>query len=305
MGWVPVSPHGINPAAPLHTVRAMSVSGSTLYAAGYSSDSGTELWKAPVADERWTLVASIPTLQRPLTMALHAGALYVGGYDNTLHSMLVRISLADVPDIRVMPLPVGGIGVRSLLSMESYLFLTIGGRIWRTATPDVVEAWEEIAREIGTGRPHVHEIILARGLGGRRDPRRNCAGKPRGHRRSRHRGRGLARQRLWVEVGATRGGWLRQPQYGGRSRTGSVQRCLGRRSHLCQRVESPRRQYRLQTRRIRTLGANAIWSAPTGACAYQVDGVLWRPPVHRRRQQPQRRKSLLHDQRLRLGPRQG
>lgn len=158
MGWVPVSPHGINPAAPLHTVRAMSVSGSTLYAAGYSSDSGTELWKAPVADERWTLVASIPTLQRPLTMALHAGALYVGGYDNTLHSMLVRISLADVPDIRVMPLPVGGIGVRSLLSMESYLFLTIGGRIWRTATPDVVEAWEEIAREIGTGRPHVHDF---------------------------------------------------------------------------------------------------------------------------------------------------
>jgi hypothetical protein len=163
MGWVPVSEHGINPAAPLHTVPAMSVSGSTLYAAGYSSDSGTELWKAPVADERWTRVASIPTLQRPLTMALHGGALYLGGYDNTLHSMLVRISLDDVPDIRFPALPVAGIGVRSLLSMESYLFLTIGGTIWRTTTPDVVGAWEEIAPEIGRGRRHVHEIVLARG----------------------------------------------------------------------------------------------------------------------------------------------
>jgi hypothetical protein len=163
MGWVPVSEHGLNPAAPLHTVRAMSVSGSTLYAAGYSSDSGTELWKASVADERWTRVASLPTLQRPLTMVLHAGALYVGGYDNTLHSMLVRISLDDVPDIRVLALPAAGIGVRSLLSMESYLFLTIGGRIWRTTAADVGGAWEEIAREIGGGRPHVHEIVLARG----------------------------------------------------------------------------------------------------------------------------------------------
>jgi hypothetical protein len=128
MGWVPVSEHGINAAAPLHTVPAMSVAGSTLYAAGYSSDSGTEIWKASVGDERWTRAVSIPTLQRPLTMVLHAGALYVGGYDNTLHSMLVRISLDDVPDIRVLALPVAGIGVRSLLSMDSYLFLTIGGR---------------------------------------------------------------------------------------------------------------------------------------------------------------------------------
>src|SRR5262245_21137068 len=122
MGWVPVSEHGINaadpadPAAPLHTVHtvsAMSVSGSTLYAAGYSSDSGTELFKAPVADERWTWVKSIPTLQRPLTMALHGGALYLGGYDNTpdSHSMLVRISLDDIPDIRFPALPVAGSGV--------------------------------------------------------------------------------------------------------------------------------------------------------------------------------------------------
>jgi hypothetical protein len=301
MGWVPVSPHGINPAAPLHTVRAMSVSGSTLYAAGYSSDSGTELWKAPVADERWTLVASIPTLQRPLTMALHAGALYVGGYDNTLHSMLVRISLADVPDIRVMPLPAGGIGVRSLLSMESYLFLTIGGRIWRQRRRTSSRLGRRSLARSGRGAPMF--MTSGEGMGGRRDPRRNCAGKPRGHRRSRHRGRGLARQRLWVEVGATRGGWLRQSQYGGRSRTGSVQRRLGRRSHLCQRVESPRRQYSLQAPRIGALGADDISSAHTGGD--QVDGILWRPPVHRRRQQPQRRKSLLHDQRLRLGPRQG
>jgi hypothetical protein len=54
MGWVPVSGHGIDAAAPLHIVPVMSVSGSTLYAAGYSSDSGTQLWKASVADERWS-----------------------------------------------------------------------------------------------------------------------------------------------------------------------------------------------------------------------------------------------------------
>jgi hypothetical protein len=48
MGWVPVSERGINATAPLYTVPVMSVSGSTLYAAGYSSssDSGAELWKA-------------------------------------------------------------------------------------------------------------------------------------------------------------------------------------------------------------------------------------------------------------------
>jgi hypothetical protein len=47
--------------------------------------------------------------------------------------------------------------------MESYLFLTIGGRIWRTTRADVGGAWEEIAHEIGRGRRHVHEIVLARG----------------------------------------------------------------------------------------------------------------------------------------------
>jgi hypothetical protein len=103
MGWVPVSEHGIDPTAPLHTVRVMSVSGSTLYAAGYSSgsDSGTELWKASVADERWTRAVSIPMLQRPLTMAVHRGALYIGGYDNTFHSMLVRITLDDAADVMI------------------------------------------------------------------------------------------------------------------------------------------------------------------------------------------------------------
>ena len=165
MGWVPVSEHGINATAPLHTVPVMSVSGSTLYAAGYSSssDSGAELWKASVADERWTRAASIPMLQRPLSMAAHGGALYIGGYDNTLHSMLVRITLDDAADVMILPLPDVGIGVRSLLSMESYLFLTIGGRIWRTTRADVGGAWEEIAHEIGRGRRHVHEIVLARG----------------------------------------------------------------------------------------------------------------------------------------------
>ena len=134
MGWVPVSEHGINATAPLHTVPVMSVSGSTLYAAGYSSssDSGAELWKASVADEGWTRAASIPMLQRPLSMAVHGGALYIGGYDNTLHSMLVRITLDDAADVMILPLPDVGIGVRSLLSMESYLFLTIGGSILRT-----------------------------------------------------------------------------------------------------------------------------------------------------------------------------
>ena len=165
MGWVPVSEHGINATAPLHTVPVMSVSGSTLYAAGYSSssDSGAELWKASVADEGWTRAASIPMLQRPLSMAVHGGALYIGGYDNTLHSMLVRITLDDAADVMILPLPDVGIGVRSLLSMESYLFLTIGGRIWRTTRADVGGAWEEIAHEIGRGRRHVHEIVLARG----------------------------------------------------------------------------------------------------------------------------------------------
>jgi hypothetical protein len=167
MGWVPVSEHGINPAAPLHTVPAMSVVGSTLYAAGHSSDSGTELWKAAVAAERWTPVVSIPTLHRPSTMVLHAGALYIGGRDGTARSMLVRITLDDPPGIRVLPLPVAGIEVCSLLSMDSYLFLTIGGRIWRTTAADVGGAWEEIGSEIGSDmgreRPHVDNIFLARG----------------------------------------------------------------------------------------------------------------------------------------------
>jgi hypothetical protein len=104
-------------------------------------------------------------LQKPLSMALHEGALYIGGYDNTNRSMLVRITLDDAPDIMVPTLPVAGTGVWSLLSTEPYLFLTIGGRIWRTTTADVGGAWEEIAHEIGRGgrRPHVDEIVLARG----------------------------------------------------------------------------------------------------------------------------------------------
>jgi hypothetical protein len=167
MGWVPVSEHGINPAAPLHTVPAMSVAGSTLYAAGYSSDSGTEIWKASVGDERWTRVVSIPTLHRPSAMVLHAGALYIGGRDGTPRSVLVRITLDDAPSIRVLPLPVAGIEVWSLLSMDSYLFLTIGGRIWRTSAADVRGAWEEIGSDIGSEmgreRPHVDNIYLARG----------------------------------------------------------------------------------------------------------------------------------------------
>jgi hypothetical protein len=163
MGWVPVSEHGINPAARLDTVPAMSVAGSTLYAAGYSSDSGTELWKAAVADERWTRVASMPTLQLPKAMVLHAGALYIGGQDYTLHSMLLRITLDDAPDIGVLPLPLRGFAVWSMLSMDSYLFLTIDGRIWRTAAADVGGAWEEIGGEIGAGHPHVDNIYLARG----------------------------------------------------------------------------------------------------------------------------------------------
>jgi hypothetical protein len=116
-------------------------------------------------------VVSIPMLQRPLTMTLHGGALYIGGYnstDNIFHSVLVRVTLDDAADIMVLPLPDLGIGVYSLLSMEAYLFLTIGRRIWRTTTPDVGGAWEEIGHEIGHDgigreRAHIHDIVLARG----------------------------------------------------------------------------------------------------------------------------------------------
>ena len=163
---VPVSEHGINATAPLHTVPVMSVSGSTLYAAGYSSssDSGAELWKATIADEGWTRAASIPMLQRPLSMAVHGGALYIGGYDNTLHSMLVRNTLDDAADVMILPLPDVGIGVRSLLSMENLISSSpsvggYGGREGRMSAG----LGRGIAHEIGRGRRHVHEIVLARG----------------------------------------------------------------------------------------------------------------------------------------------
>src|SRR4029077_18733568 len=63
----------------------------------------------------------------------------------------------------ILPLPDVGIGVRSLLSMESYLFLTIGGRIWRTTRAGVGGGLGVNVYQNGRGRRHVHEIVLARG----------------------------------------------------------------------------------------------------------------------------------------------
>jgi hypothetical protein len=175
MGWVAVSPHGINPTAPLHRVMAMCVSGSTLYAAADSPDLGTEIWKASVGDERWMPVSSFRAMRTAETMALHGGALYIGGLDNSARAMLVRITLDDPPVIMPLDGPYGsvtGLTSQDLLSMEPYLLLSLDGTIWRATMPVIgSEHWEQIGaphHALGPshrykGRPHVVGIKLARG----------------------------------------------------------------------------------------------------------------------------------------------
>ena len=288
MGWVPVSEHGINATAPLHTVPVMSVSGNTLYAAGYSSSSdfGAELWKASVADEGWTRAASIPMLQRPLSMAVHGGALYIGGYDNTLHSMLVRITLDDAADVMILPLPDVGIGVRSLLSME---FRSLPHHRWEDMEDDEgrmsAGLGRRIAHEIGRGRRHVHEIVLARGW---------PAGEMLvGTARDNPGGAGVPGTGAEVWRGSDYGSRWEQPAADGfgNPNTGAVPvlavfRGVWGGVHVYASALNHPDGSTVYKRDASGRWSKCHWSGPAGACADQVDGVLWRPPVHRRSNNP-------------------
>jgi hypothetical protein len=134
-----------------------------------------ELWRAPVGDERWTLVGRITGMRRPETMAVHggtdeAGTVYVGrsGIDNS--AMLVRFH--RIRGAQALALPVrGGQVLVSLLGMGPYLFATIDrgaldardATIWRTTRPFDPGSWVRIAPEISADRPHIHSIRLGRG----------------------------------------------------------------------------------------------------------------------------------------------
>jgi hypothetical protein len=177
MGWVPVSPHGINAAEPLAAVPAMAVSGGSLYAPAYyrDSDRDAELWSAAVGDEHWRLVSRISGMRHPETIAVHGGTddygtIYVGGSGIDNSAMLVRFH--KMRGTQALALPVtGGRVLASLLSMGTYLFATIdrGTRdaadatIWRTSRPSDPGAWVRIAPEISAGRGHIHSIKLGKG----------------------------------------------------------------------------------------------------------------------------------------------
>jgi hypothetical protein len=181
MGWIPVSPHGINPVEPFTDALAMAASGLRLYVAAYNPgfEREAELWSAEIGDEHWVLVGRIPEMRRPEIMVTHgadiwAYAFYIGGVGLDGQAKLVRFHREL--GMRVLDLPVeGGSNLSSLLTVGPYLFLSIdrpkegggdtGPMIWRTERPEIAAAWSPIAPEISAGRPVIHSIKLGQGRG--------------------------------------------------------------------------------------------------------------------------------------------
>ena len=130
MSWTPVSPHGLNIRERLDDVLAMAVSGETLYAAGYRTGPSAheaEFWRAPIGDERWTLVGRITGMRRPETVAVHGGTdeggtVYLGGTGIEYSAMLVRFH--KIRGTQALALPVRGGRVLISLLAECRFYLS-------------------------------------------------------------------------------------------------------------------------------------------------------------------------------------